>query len=409
MAFKPIRPTPQTVQTTRTTQSNTTIFTSKNEPIEWMTKSHTHYVDRNTLLFGGTDSGKSTLIFEILNLVKDYIPNYYIVCPETSAHQYSDKVDSRCIKEDFTKEKLEKIWQRQTLVTQLYNVANNINILESLFVKSKDDSIYREVRLIKSKLENKKTNIEQDSTIDFAQKKIQKTSIENLANTKLVSCYKTAIKRNYKYLQENIGNLTNEEKVALEYMDLNPRLMIVVDDRTENLATWYKYFKTGENNIFECIFFRGRWNYITCVIAAHDDKPMDTKIRKNARNIFYTQKQILNASMSKLSNGISAAERKVAERVGERIFGVVGPNGEKTHLKCCYVRSDANPWKYTIADIYPDFTLGCKATSELISKIHVNKNDKIDNNPYVNKICSSKPVKKIEQEPTIYDLYANYF
>ena len=120
---------------------NKAIFTNKGEPIKWFDKSAKSFLDKTTLVFGGSGSGKTTIIEEILYLCKDSIPNYIVVAPKTSDTAYRGKLPGRCIKEDLTKSKLQKIWQRQYYFTQLYNTANDVNILESLF---KIDSLKNE-------------------------------------------------------------------------------------------------------------------------------------------------------------------------------------------------------------------------------------------------------------------------
>jgi type IV secretory pathway VirB4 component len=53
-----------------------TLYTSKNEPIRWFERTADCFLDKTTLIFGGTGSGKTTIIEEILYICKDYIPAY---------------------------------------------------------------------------------------------------------------------------------------------------------------------------------------------------------------------------------------------------------------------------------------------------------------------------------------------
>ena len=181
-------------------------------------------------------------------------------------------------------------------------------------------------------------------------------------------------------------------KTALEYLDINPRLMLIIDDCSEKFETWMKYFKKTEENVFESILYRGRHNKITLVLAAHDDKIIDTKLRKNARVVIYTTGQSVITSFNKPGNGFSLQERKEAEKKSAKIFGEDSTE-IKSHQKFCYIRDDVHPFRYTIANLYPDFDLGCLPLRELIGKMP-KKDDDIASNPFVKNLIDAKPVKK---------------
>lgn len=368
---------------------NKAIFTNKGEPIKWFDRSANSFLDKTTLVFGGSGSGKTTIIEEILYLCKDSIPNYIVVAPKTSDTAYRGKLPGRCIKEDLTKSKLQKIWQRQYYFTQLYNTANDINILESLFNKAPDRKSFIMIQAISKSAKNKIYEIETNNKLNFAQKKSQISNIKDLCTKKIKVLYKKSIRQNRKLLEtKNIDNkLTDQEKVALEYLDINPRLMMIIDDSTEKFQQWMKFFKKGEVNPFESIFYKGRWNYITLVFAAHDDKVIVPELRKNSRVTYYTTSQALMASLNKTQSGFTTQEKKFAQRCAELLFN--DGDGIKTFQKLCYIREDSCPWKYVIANLYPEFTLGSSSLRELAKKMP-KIDDGLNDNPFLKGIVKQK-------------------
>jgi len=238
-----------------------TIYTNEGDPIPWMPKDVNNHLDKTTLIFGGTGSGKTTIIDEILYLLKDYVPNFYVIAPRTSDITYRRKLLPRCIKEDLTKEKLVKLWDRQYYATQLYNVANDINILESLFNMAPDRESIVMLEAIKRKAQDMVKIIEASPTLDYGQKIKQKSTIEELQIKKVKIIYRDTIRKNTKLLFQN-QQLTSQQKIALEYLDFNPRLCLVIDDSSEKFQVWMKFFKKGEVNPVESIFYKNRWNLL---------------------------------------------------------------------------------------------------------------------------------------------------
>jgi len=370
-----------------------TTYTEKGEPIKWFNRTVDSFLDKTTLVFGGSGSGKTTAVEEILYLCKNHIPNYLVVAPKTSDTAYRSKLPAKCIKEDLTKKKLKTIWERQYFLTQLYNTANDVNVLESLFKKTSDRRSSAVIFSAAFSARRTIDNIEK-SSFNFAQKKSQINIVKDLCTKKLKKIYKTSIRNNKAKLEAmaEANELDDKEKVALEYLDVNPRLMLIIDDSTEKFQMWMKYFKKGEENIFECIFYKGRWNYITLVFAAHDDKVVPPELRKNARVSYYMTSQALMASINKAQSGFTSQEKKFAQRAADVLF-TDDINNIKTHQKLCYIREDPCPFRYMIANLYPDFRLGCAALYELANKMPKN-DDGLSSNPYARDIVEQKEKRK---------------
>ena len=259
-------------------------------------------------------------------------------------------------------------------------LANDMKILEELFkiAPSRDSIVILEI--LKRKAKDAIRTIEMSSNFDFGQKKTQKASVEELLMKKTKATYRDAI-RNNKSIIERTASLTPQQKIALDYLDLNPRLCLIIDDCSEKFQVWMKFFKKSEVNPFESIFYKNRWNYLTLVFAAHDDKLINTELRKNSRITIYTNSQALVTSINRTGNGFTTKEKKEAMSCASKIFGEE-EKGVKTHQKFCYVREDAHPFKYLIASLYADFTLGCEPLRTLVAKMP-KKEDNLAANSFV--------------------------
>ena len=360
-----------------------TIYTFDHTPIHWLEKSSANHVDKTTLIFGVSSSGKSTIINEILFLCKHYIPNYLVITPNTSSDIYRKKLPDRCIIEDLTKERLQKIWNRQSHVTQIYNIANdNIN-LESLFMKANDRNAQIVLKTIKDKTISSINIVHNDKSLDYGQIKSQVAMIEKTKNNSIKKLYKTIIRENQSKLEKL--DLTDKEAITLKYLDVNPRLMIIIDDCSELFKGWMKLFTKGEANVFESIFFKGRHNYISLVFAAHDDKFVAPELRKNARVTIFTSSSAVICSINKPQSGFSSQEKKDILKITDKIFSNKNDPNANKYQKLCYIKDDVEPFRYTIANLYEDFKLGCQPLYELIDSMP-KKDDNIEDNPYLKSI-----------------------
>jgi hypothetical protein len=363
------------------------IYTASGLSVPWLNKTYENHLDKTTLIFGGTNSGKSTLIEEIMYMCKDYIPNTIVIAPQTSRGGYVNKLKPQCIKEDLTKQLMQNIWDRQVNATQIYKTANDPKILRSLFCKSPDREEMEAVLSIARKAQSTISDIER-TIKDFSQRRGQINNIIKIRDKNILNAYKRTIRQHKDYIGRL--QLTIEEKIALEYLDFNPRLMLIIDDCSEMVRKWNGFFKKGESNIFECIFYKGRHNYITFIFACHDDKIVTPELRKNTRLSIYASKQVLITAVNRGSSGFTPQEKKDVLEIAEVIFH--DENAEfKSHRKLCYIREEA-AFKYTVADLHDDFSMVSDSTKDLIAKLP-SKEANLLHNPFIQDIVPEQKKK----------------
>jgi RecA/RadA recombinase len=246
-----------------------------------LTLTSTLVLDRTTVLYGETGSGKSTVIVDILYLLQSYVEQVIVISPtDRQNHTYdSGLVPTPCIHYTITSQLLDDIWARQNALVSVYSRANNSSTLQSLFNRIVDNRVSRAIISdINRKLEDGRKEINAaESNTKTASSKIKDMEREYGKFTNLI--YKQSINENRGYLQKL--NLSKDEAFSLVYLNLNPRLVLIFDDCTEQL----RRFKT--HPVIQMLFYQGRWSYITAIIACHTDKALDPELKKNAYiNIF---------------------------------------------------------------------------------------------------------------------------
>ncbi len=364
--------------------------TTLNEPIPPLKRDYNNFLDKTTFIFGGTGSGKTTICEDILYLIKDYVPNMLFVVPDSSSEVYKQKAPAMCIKEDLDKTTIANLWKRQKDATEVYNIANSIINMESVFklVASKHEQLELIAITVNVNTTIKKIN---DSNLSVIDKKQQISEMEDVFKNKKIAIFKRTIYKYMSHLKEmgSKKQLTNDQMVVINYLDFNPRFCLVIDDKTENIGTWFSYFKKSEENPFEAMFFKNRWNYLTIIIVAHDDIYIPPSIRKNSRVTIYTTGNALVSSLGRTGNGFTNSQKKYATRCSDRLFSGSDDVNKKGHQKLCYIREDVHPFRYVIADRHPPFKLCSASLWELNDNLPKKKIS--ENNEFINNLKSNEP------------------
>jgi len=370
-----------------------TIYTSNNTPIYWFERDTNTYLDKTTLIYGETHTGKSTIINECMYLCRNQIPNVLIVAPLTSRDMYNGKVPHICIKDDLSKKCIEQLWKRQEDLTQAYNLAHDREILTKVFARITDREVIRRCGLIKLKAQRLLEKVENEPNLNYPQKRQQSNVINEQCKKKVNTELRNAIRKKRDYLLGLGRTLTPPERMAVEHLDTNPRLMLIIDDCSEKFPNWMKYWKkSNEENPLQSIFFRGRHNFITLIFAAHDDKLVDTGLRKNAHITIYTSSRAANVSLEKKANGFSKYEKNMAMEFLPVIFDD-NNSTVKTYKKMCVVNGSPHAFQYMIATFYDRFKLCSQTVWDLAAKIP-KKESNLNNNQFISSIYDKNRRKK---------------
>ena len=211
--------------------------------------------------------------------------------------------------------------------------------------------------------------------MEFSSKKSQKNQILEDRDTMLRKLYKTTIRFNKVKLEQN-SSLSKSEKAALSFLDFNPNIMLILDDCASTFKKLYK-----KSSAIKEIFYEGRHYFFTTIISSQDDKEIDSELRKNTTISIFTTSQAATSNFERPSNGYAKHERIRAKHCVETVFKQ-DENDLKHYQKLVYIMNEADPFMYTISDLYDNFRMGSLPMWEYSDKIKakygtVNKNNKM--------------------------------
>jgi hypothetical protein len=108
--------------------------------------------------------------------------------------------------------------------------------------------------------------------------------------------------------------LDNNELQIIKCLNINPNLLLILDDCAYNANVWCKY-----NEIKE-IFMNGRHHKITLMISFQDDKLLDSSLRKNAFINIFTTEIVCNTFFNRSANNFSKQDRAKMCLLSKHIF-----------------------------------------------------------------------------------------
>lgn len=341
-------------------------------------------VNVSIILYGPSGSGKTVIVRDMMHLTKSCFPMVFAFVPTNSEkHDYDKMIPKPMVYEDFGLKEIKDIYIRQKSTTEIYNNANNLKTLNSLFLRIANA---KAKEYLKKLLYFKERAIKEaeDKCTTIAEKKSKKDDIEDVFKEKLIRFYKQVINPNVKKLQAMNNELTQEEKFALRYRNLNPRVLILFDDALVEVMKLLREGKRKEDETIKNFFFKGRWANITHWYAFQDDTKLDSDIRKNAFKSIFTDKQVALAFFNRTANSFTPLEKKRAEAVINIIFS---EDTAPKYAKLIYSRLDKNKFSYIVADDYDESDIKmCSSIVRKYCETILNNNDKFDiNNPFFSK------------------------
>jgi hypothetical protein len=347
------------------------------------------FIDRSIVLYGPTKSGKTLMTKHIMSTVRTHIEQIIIISPSEPTNQsYQGFVDPPFIhyrmylpdpanpkKTNSTADAvrfLESIWARQEMQASIYTRANNGEVLAGLFARLPASVRAEGVRLIRS-INAKRGVFVARVREQFAGSPGRRADKEKEVNDKfrkmLILIYKKYITPSYADLWRD-ESLTEAERCSLNYLNLNPRLLLIFDD----CAAQLKQIFTKE--IFRNLFYRGRHSFITTVICCQDDTDMPTNLRKNAFISFFMTPIVCKANFGRASNSFSKPTKQLIEEISDELF--------QGNRKLAYIREDDRRHHiYHVEVPYPvPFRFGSAASHELCDAV-ASDGDTIDReNPF---------------------------
>ena len=314
------------------------------------------FLDRTTILYGESGTGKSCVITDVLHTLKPHIEQIVVVSPTDRQNHTYDRgiVPLPCIHYTMLPKLLDDIWERQNALAAVYTRVNRIEIIKSLFNELKLSQATSVISEINRKLESYKEEVYAEE-LDEVSTKSKIDNLETEYNRLILLIYKHSINEHKNKLRDQV--LTENEKYTLKYLNLNPRLVVIFDDCTDLIK------KNRSHPVMQKLFYQGRWAFITALIACHNDKALDSELRKNAFINVFTSEKSARSYFKRGSNDFDKDEFKQAQAAIKCAFSPL-----LKYQKLIWVRMENKFYKAT-ANIHENFRFGSPVIWEYCRKI----------------------------------------
>lgn len=339
------------------------VVTKDGKRVPAFSTDHYKFLDKTIVLYGKSNSGKTTIVKYILYLLKNYVPLAFVISPtEPSNHAYEDFIDKTLIHYDLTIDKkeedstfLDKFWSWQEMRASLYNKAKRLDVLKTLVGRFSDAAL----DTMANKVEQKRAELIKDSTPN----KI--SDINKMCDDLLIRLYKKFINQNRQKYQRIEKDLTEDEKYSLKYLDLNPHVVLIFDDCAAEIKPFLN------KPIIKRLFYQSRHSYITVIFCCQDDTDLIAALRKNVAINIFTQGIVANANFGRPSNKFGRDVVSYCAAITPDIF--VG------HRKLVYIDNDPDKqyFYHMTAGIVPNFKFGSPSVGTICDKVK-SENGNID-------------------------------
>lgn len=265
------------------------------------------FLNKTTIIYGGTGSGKSTIIKDIAYNLRRYIPTAIIFCEsDQSNHSYSRAfAPKQFIHETIEETALEQFYTQQKHATEIYKTHCTKDVMMNVISAMRPDirdEVWREIQKLMSNKDALAAKLKQDDGD-------AKNALELKFDIVLRNQLEYHINKNKHYINMKIlGEL--ETNYINRYIGFNPHKLVIIDDCTSQMER-LKNNKNAKRAICE-IFFQGRHCHITLLFATHSPISILPDIRSNAHVNIFTSAKLLQGWIQKM--GLTKDERLSLER-----------------------------------------------------------------------------------------------
>jgi ABC-type dipeptide/oligopeptide/nickel transport system ATPase component len=351
------------------------------------------FVDRTVAIYGPSGTGKTVIMKNIMRVVSPHIEQVLVIAPtEPTNRSYEGFVDPTLIhyrmwaapkpgelkgkdtEAKGTQRFLENIWDRQEMMAATYKRANNPAVLSQLFgrlPRAVRDRGHEHINAINSRREEILQRIYRQFKYDPGLLESKAKEINKKFKDMLSLIYKKFIIPNYADLH-SAGDLSEDEKFSLRYVEFNPRLLLIFDDCAAQLKPMFKL------DIMRKLFYQNRHSFITVIFGLQDDTDLAANLRKNAFVSFFTEPIVCRSNFDRGANQFPKAVKTYVEKISTSVF--------RGNRKLAYIREDPAKLHFYHVEFpmpVPEM-FGSPALQELCNEVHATGASMDTKNPYYN-------------------------
>ena len=295
--------------------------------IPYLNKYSSHFLGKNVLICGGSESGKTTLVNDIVKKLTNDVP---VVV--RFSHDCSNDLDEKVERLQgeynmrLTIENLSKLIEHQKKCMRIHSITNNIDLLNSICLKTNDEKFNTIVEMVNQDAE-RFSKLADTQYKDPGLRHAEKTKIKTMQQSTLKTLYRNCIDTHKESLLSQ--TLSSEELIAINYTNLNSNLVCIFDECEQFLREHQK------DSVLMDIIFSGRVHNMTRIFTYQCDRHIYPVIRRAMDALIFTTFQDAMSHFNTASNAYDRQTRNLAERVIARIFKV--ENGIRTYRKLAFL------------------------------------------------------------------------
>ena len=285
------------------------------------------FLNRSCIIYGASGTGKTHIIRHLLFVLREHVPAVVVFSlSEKSNKTYSRDMVPRCFVHDFvTGETVRAIADRQTRARMIYERAANLALLGRML----DRVAPRELIATRDALQRAYDDIcarGRESGAGDA----PSDAIASQFRERMISFYSNALDARLEAQLRATHTLSEDELFALRWFRFNPRITVVFDDCSTELAAL-----KSDADVLEQIF-QGRHFYCTTIIALHDTSMVLPAMRMNVGVSIFTDEGLAERWINTRSSGFHREKRDALLRYAHKVI-----SGRAPHTKMLFMNDQA--------------------------------------------------------------------
>jgi len=354
---------------------------------------HENFLNCVINIYGPTNSGKTAITRDIMFNLKDKIPMGFVFNPTNPVQKaydyyFPDLAIITITEVTKLETKISAIYKRQEMVTEMYRCANNVNILHKIYLRLRtpaSDSILIKLEVAEQRYSKALVNLKRAADQEarsgqqtrpktaFYQK--EKDRIEDMLLRARIMFYKSIIRPKRDDLLKHASHtLADEEKYAINYLDINPNVLLIFDDVVDEL-------KPIQKTLIQTIVHKCRHVYMTIIFLMQDDAMMIRDIRKQPRYSIFMKATAARTYAQRKENNMDKNDVKKIDEICDKVWRPTTP-----HRKLVYCNQAAeNQFRYIDFTYHTEkFQFGSPAFRDFCDKAKSNGTHIDKTNPFFN-------------------------
>jgi hypothetical protein len=296
--------------------------------VGWMPDKKALILNRSVGLYGATNTGKTTCLKHILNLIKDDVYSIHLYSNSAlSSGDFEGVCPKRAIRTELTRENLMMLFKDQSNRSEAYRLAHTPKNLRDVL------SGLRGSRrsMLDTKLQAMdRWKMECDSQV-AGHPHLKKQNEQRKRDYEVGELRKLVKTHSMELLASWAGN--DEDHVRrrkfIELLDINPRTVVIFDDCMEEIKkcnTILRIKGESQGNMVSKFWSQGRQHHITIILAVQDDSQIAAPIRKNTTFSMFTDATSAEHFASAGANNLSRTIKDTIVGASDVIYGDASPD-----------------------------------------------------------------------------------